>query len=39
MPTWLRKQLRRAFIGKDSRQIKILNECWFLYYQKQSRSL
>lgn len=34
MPHWLQKQLKRAFIGKDRRQIRLLNDCWFLYMQK-----
>jgi hypothetical protein len=31
MPYWLQRQLRRAFLGKDERQIRILNDCWYLY--------
>ncbi|MCM3783631.1 cortex morphogenetic protein CmpA [Neobacillus mesonae] len=31
MPQWLSNQLMRAFHKKDSRQIKLLNECWFFY--------
>ena len=31
MPEWLRKQLMRAFHGKDRRQIRLLNDCWFVY--------
>ncbi|WP_108024047.1 cortex morphogenetic protein CmpA [Melghirimyces profundicolus] len=34
MPYWLRNQLQRAFQGKDRRQIRILNDCWFQYRQK-----
>ncbi|MBP1930039.1 cortex morphogenetic protein CmpA [Ammoniphilus resinae] len=34
MPEWLRKQLMRAFLGKDRRQIRLLNDCWFIYKQK-----
>ncbi|MEX2104386.1 MAG: cortex morphogenetic protein CmpA [Bacilli bacterium] len=34
MPQWLRNQLTRAFYGKDRRQIRLLNECWFLFNQK-----
>ncbi|MBO8171645.1 MAG: cortex morphogenetic protein CmpA [Bacillaceae bacterium] len=37
MPYWLRKQLRRAFIGKDSRQIRLLNDCWFLFQERYER--
>lgn len=36
MPEWLRKQLMRAFHGKDRRQIKLLNDCWFIYKKKNS---
>ncbi|WP_200967226.1 cortex morphogenetic protein CmpA [Insulibacter thermoxylanivorax] len=31
MPQWLCNQLQRAFIMKDLRQIRVLNECWFFY--------
>lgn len=31
MPYWLQRQLRRAFLNKDRRQIHILNDCWYLY--------
>ncbi|HEY2493603.1 cortex morphogenetic protein CmpA [Paenibacillus sp. IHBB 10380] len=31
MPQWLCSQLMKAFSRRDSRQIKILNECWFYY--------
>ncbi|QUL56066.1 cortex morphogenetic protein CmpA [Paenibacillus tritici] len=31
MPQWLRQQLMKAYFKKDSRQIKLLNECWFFY--------
>ncbi|MDA8352778.1 MAG: cortex morphogenetic protein CmpA [Firmicutes bacterium] len=34
MPYWLCKQLQRAFHGKDRRQIRILNDCWFQYQEK-----
>ncbi|MCP1182766.1 cortex morphogenetic protein CmpA [Paenibacillus sp. 1781tsa1] len=34
MPQWLCNQLMRAFHKKDSRQIKLLNECWFFYRNK-----
>ncbi|TSB45857.1 cortex morphogenetic protein CmpA [Alkalicoccobacillus porphyridii] len=33
MPTWLKKQLRRAFAEKNKYQLRVLNQCWF-YYQK-----
>lgn len=31
MPLWLQRQLKKAFLNKDRRQILILNECWYLY--------
>lgn len=31
MPQWLRQQLMKAYLKKDRRQIKLLNECWFFY--------
>ncbi|PTM53267.1 cortex morphogenetic protein CmpA [Desmospora activa] len=34
MPYWLQRQLQRAFQGKDRRQIRILNDCWFQYQQR-----
>ncbi|MGQ8870992.1 cortex morphogenetic protein CmpA [Paenibacillus sp. TSA_86.1] len=34
MPQWLCNQLMRAFNKKDSRQIKLLNECWYFYRNK-----
>ncbi|MFX3625666.1 MAG: cortex morphogenetic protein CmpA [Ectobacillus sp.] len=34
MPTWLQKQIRRAYYEKNRYQIKLLNECWF-FYKKQ----
>ncbi|MDR6227551.1 cortex morphogenetic protein CmpA [Desmospora profundinema] len=34
MPYWLRRQLQHAFQGKDRRQIRILNDCWFQYQQR-----
>ncbi|MDT8862720.1 cortex morphogenetic protein CmpA [Alkalihalobacillus sp. MEB130] len=35
MPTWLREQLKRAYQQKDRYQIKILNQCWFYYKEKE----
>jgi hypothetical protein len=35
MPQWLCNQLMRAYLKKDRRQIKMLNDCWF-FYQRQS---
>lgn len=37
MPQWLCNQLMRAYLKKDRRQIKMLNDCWF-FYQRQSPS-
>jgi hypothetical protein len=34
MPQWLCNQLMRAFQKKDSRQIRLLNDCWFFYRSK-----
>jgi len=31
MPSWLLKQLMKAFNLKDRKQIKFLNECWFSF--------
>lgn len=31
MPQWLCNQLKSAYLRKDRRQIKLLNECWFFY--------
>jgi hypothetical protein len=36
MPQWLCNQLMRAFLQKDRRQIKLLNDCWYFYRTKQS---
>lgn len=34
MPRWLRNQLRNAYLDKDTRLIRLLNDCWF-FYRKQ----
>ncbi len=34
MPSWLKNQLRTAYLKKDRYQVKLLNQCWF-FYQKQ----
>lgn len=34
MPTWLQRQLMRAFYHKNRYQIRVLNECWYYYRQK-----
>ncbi|MCM3748294.1 cortex morphogenetic protein CmpA [Paenibacillus pasadenensis] len=35
MPQWLSNQLKRAFQQKDLRQVRLLNDCWFYYRNKQ----
>lgn len=34
MPQWLCNQLMRAFLKKDRRQIRLLNDCWYFYRNK-----
>ncbi|MGL4521751.1 MAG: cortex morphogenetic protein CmpA [Bacilli bacterium] len=34
MPTWLKKQLQKAFVEKNTTQIRILNQCWYFYRTK-----
>ncbi|MGL4819527.1 MAG: cortex morphogenetic protein CmpA [Bacilli bacterium] len=34
MPSWLRKQLQKAFLEKNTSQIRILNQCWYFYRTK-----
>ncbi|CAM3486494.1 cortex morphogenetic protein CmpA [Marinicrinis lubricantis] len=34
MPQWLCNQLLRAYLTKDIRQIKLLNDCWYFYRDK-----
>ncbi|HIW32294.1 MAG TPA: cortex morphogenetic protein CmpA [Candidatus Paenibacillus intestinavium] len=31
MPHWLRNQLMKAFLKRDRRQIRLLNDCWYFY--------
>lgn len=31
MPQWLQNQLSRAFLRKDKRNLRMLNDCWFFY--------
>ncbi|MBM4765484.1 cortex morphogenetic protein CmpA [Bacillus sp. B15-48] len=38
MPVWFQNQMMRAFYEKDRYQIKLLNQCWFFYRQKQDIS-
>jgi len=35
MPQWLCNQLMRAFLKRDRRQIRLLNDCWYFYRTKQ----
>ncbi|MFX3632136.1 MAG: cortex morphogenetic protein CmpA [Candidatus Pristimantibacillus sp.] len=35
MPQWLCNQMMSAFQKKDRRQIKLLNECWYFYRNRQ----
>ncbi|MBY0099568.1 cortex morphogenetic protein CmpA [Mesobacillus maritimus] len=35
MPVWFQNQMMRAFHQKDRYQIKLLNQCWFFYREKQ----
>ncbi|AWB43823.1 cortex morphogenetic protein CmpA [Paenibacillus sp. CAA11] len=36
MPKWLCNQMMRAFYKKDRRQVRLLNDCWFFYYNRRS---
>jgi len=36
MPQWLCNQMMRAFLNKDTRKIRMLNDCWYFYRTKQS---
>lgn len=38
MPKWLIKQLEQAFLYKNRREIRMLNQCWFMYIRKQAQS-
>lgn len=35
MPLWLKRQLMKAFYTKNRRQIVLLNDCWFIFLEKQ----
>lgn len=37
MPQWLCNQLMRAFLKKDRRQIRLLNDCWYFYRTTQDQ--
>jgi hypothetical protein len=34
MPIWLQNQLMRAFMRRDKRNLRMLNDCWFFYRDK-----
>ncbi|OZM55759.1 cortex morphogenetic protein CmpA [Lottiidibacillus patelloidae] len=34
MPSWLKRQLMRAYSEKDLYQIRMLNRCWYFYRKK-----
>ncbi|QDP39160.1 cortex morphogenetic protein CmpA [Radiobacillus deserti] len=38
MPKWFMKQMTEAFLSKNIYQIKILNQCWFFYREKNTNS-
>ncbi|TXC81880.1 cortex morphogenetic protein CmpA [Metabacillus litoralis] len=38
MPSWLQNQMQRAFLEKNRYQIKLLNQCWFFYREKEANS-
>ncbi|WP_114496543.1 cortex morphogenetic protein CmpA [Fontibacillus phaseoli] len=38
MPKWLSNQIMRAFHKRDRRQIRLLNDCWFFYYNRPDRN-
>ncbi|SFL50606.1 cortex morphogenetic protein CmpA [Salibacterium qingdaonense] len=35
MPAWFMKQMKKAFLEKNRREVRILNQCWFDYLWKQ----
>ncbi|KGX86555.1 cortex morphogenetic protein CmpA [Pontibacillus litoralis] len=34
MPKWLKHQLMKAYLEKNINQIKMLNQCWYVYRKK-----
>ncbi|WP_139193078.1 MULTISPECIES: cortex morphogenetic protein CmpA [Anaerobacillus] len=34
MPDWLQKQIKNAFLEKNTQQIRLLNQCWFYYHRR-----
>ncbi|WP_156321298.1 cortex morphogenetic protein CmpA [Bacillus sp. JCM 19041] len=39
MPTWLKKQLRKAYADKNRHQLKVLNQCWFYYKTSSNHNI
>ncbi|GAA0351850.1 cortex morphogenetic protein CmpA [Bacillus horti] len=37
MPYWLQRQLRKAYSLKDIHQIRMLNDCWYLYQNSYNK--
>jgi len=37
MPDWLRRQFTQAFLTKDKYRIKLLNDFWFSYIEKEQK--
>ncbi|WCK54995.1 cortex morphogenetic protein CmpA [Aneurinibacillus sp. Ricciae_BoGa-3] len=37
MPHWLQRQIMKAFLARNRRQVLLLNDCWFLYLEKQGK--
>ncbi|MFD2705918.1 cortex morphogenetic protein CmpA [Salibacterium lacus] len=38
MPAWFMKQMKKAFLEKNRREVRILNQCWFDYLWKQKNT-
>lgn len=38
MPEWLCKQLTVAYLTKNQRKIRLLNDCWFFYHNEIMKS-
>lgn len=39
LPKWLSNQMMRAFLKRDRRQIRLLNDCWFFYYNRREADI
>lgn len=37
MPDWLCRQITQAYFYKDKYRIKLLNEFWFTYIEKENK--